>query len=121
MPVEPHPPAPSSRQVRNFSRRDYENMISAGIFGEDEHLELIGGRILAMSPEGPMHAGAIDLCAEALRRIFGPDYTIRVQHALAVDPDDEPEPDLAVVRGSPRDHLTEHPRDAVLVVEVAES
>jgi len=107
--------------LRNFSRRDYENMIRAGILGEDEHLELVGGRIVVMSPEGPVHAGAIDLCAEILRRTFGPDHTVRVQHPLAIDKDDEPEPDIAVVRGGPRDHLTEHPRDAVLVVEVAES
>jgi len=107
--------------VRNFSRRDYENMIRAGILGEDEHLELVGGRIVAMSPEGPAHAGAIDLCAEVLRRIFGPDHTVRVQHPLAVDLEDEPEPDVAVVRGGPRDHLTEHPHTAVLVVEIAES
>jgi Uma2 family endonuclease len=96
-------------------------MIDAGILREDEHVELVGGRIVEMSPEGPLHAGTIDLCAEALRRAFGRGYTVRVQHPLAVDPDSEPEPDLAVVRGSPREHLTGHPREAVLVIEVAES
>jgi Uma2 family endonuclease len=110
-----------SGEQRNFSRRDYENMIGAGIIGEDEHVELIGGRIIAMSPEGPIHAGAIDLCADALRRAFGADHTIRVQHPLAVDAADEPEPDVAVVPGGPRDHLAAHPHAAVLVVEVAES
>lgn len=108
-------------EARNFSRREYENMIRAGILGEDEHLELIGGRIVAMSPEGPVHAGAIDLCAEVLRRVFGDEHTVRVQHPLAVDFEDEPEPDIAVVRGGPREHLGEHPHSAVLVVEVAES
>jgi Uma2 family endonuclease len=120
MPGEPNIPA-TQRQLRNFSRQDYEKMIGAGILGEDEHVELIGGRIVTMSPEGPVHAGAIDLCAEALRRAFGADHTIRVQHPLAVDLEDEPEPDVAVVPGGPRDHLAEHPRAAVLVVEVAES
>jgi Uma2 family endonuclease len=116
MPGAPHPPT-----ARNFSRAEYENMIRAGIVREDEHLELIGGRIVAMSPEGPTHAAAIDLCAEALRSIFSAGYTVRVQHPLAVDVDDEPEPDVAVVRGAPRDHLAEHPHEAVLIVEVAES
>jgi Uma2 family endonuclease len=116
MPGAPNPPT-----TRNFSRVEYENMIRAGILGEDEHLELVGGRIIAMSPEGPMHAAAIDLCADALRSIFASGYTVRVQHPLAVDSDDEPEPDVAVVRGGPRDHLAEHPHDAVLVAEVAES
>ena len=108
-------------ELRNFSRRDYEDMIGAGILREDEHIELIGGRIVTMSPEGPAHAGAIDLCAEALRRVFPSDHTVRVQHPLAIDPEDEPEPAIAVVRGGPRDHLSEHPHEAVLVVEIAES
>jgi Uma2 family endonuclease len=108
-------------ELRNFSRRDYEDMIGAGILREDEHIELVGGRIVTMSPEGPTHAGAIDLCAEILRRVFAADHTVRVQHPLAIDPDDEPEPDVAVVRGGPREHLSEHPHEAVLVIEVAES
>jgi Uma2 family endonuclease len=108
-------------EARNFSRREYDSMVRAGILGEDERLELIGGRIIAMSPEGPLQAGAIDLCAEALRRVFGAGHTVRVQHPLAIDPDDEPEPDVAVVRGGPREHLADHPHEAVLVVEVAES
>jgi Uma2 family endonuclease len=105
--------------ARNFSRREYEKMIDVGILGEDERVELVAGRIVEMSPEGPLHAGTIDLCAETLRRLFGRDYTVRVQHPLAVDPDGEPEPDLAVVRGGPRAHLGGHPHEAVLVVEVA--
>jgi len=40
---------------------------------------------------------------------------------LIVDPDSEPEPDLAVVTGSPRDYVSAHPRTALLVVEVADT
>jgi Uma2 family endonuclease len=108
-------------ELRNFSRQDFDNMIRAGIIGEDEHLELIGGRIVVMSPEGPLHAAAIDLGAEVLRGTFGAGHTVRVRHPLAVADDDEPEPDIAVVRGGPRDHLTEHPHQALLIVEVSES
>src|SRR5262245_61253803 len=103
---EPNNPSATPPPLRNFSRRSHETMIGAGIIGEDEHVELIGGRIIAMSPEGPAHASAIDLCAEAFRRVFGAGHTVRVQHPLAVDLEDEPEPDIAVVVGGPRDHLT---------------
>jgi Uma2 family endonuclease len=106
---------------RNFTRLDFDKMVDAGIVGEDERVELVGGVIVRMSPEGPRHAGTIDLCAEALRRVFGVGFTVRVQHPLVIDPDGEPEPDLAVVPGEPRAHLDAHPRSAVLVVEVAES
>jgi len=107
--------------TRNFSRLEYDKMIDAGAIGEDEHVELVGGAIVEMSPEGPHHAGTIDLCAEILRGAFGPGFTVRVQHPLVIDPDGEPEPDLAVVAGGPRRHLGAHPRSAALVVEVAES
>jgi Uma2 family endonuclease len=117
----PNSSTAGSRPVRNFSRLEYDKMIDAGVIGGDEHVELVGGAIVEMSPEGPHHAGTIDLCAEILRRAFGPAFTVRVQHPLVVDPDDEPEPDLAVVAGAPLEHLGAHPRSAELVVEVAES
>jgi Uma2 family endonuclease len=106
---------------RSFSRVEYDKMIEAGILGEDEHVELVGGAIVTMSPEGPDHAGTIDLCAEVLRRAFGRGFTVRVQHPIVIDPDGEPEPDIAVVVGDPGDHLDAHPRTAALVVEVARS
>ena len=66
MPAGHNGPA-SRRPLRNLSRRDYEHMIGVGILREDEHVELIGGRIVEMSPEGPAHAGASDLCANGSR------------------------------------------------------
>jgi Uma2 family endonuclease len=119
--VMSHGPSLRALPLRNFSRLEYDKMIDAGVFGEGEHVELVGGAIVEMSPEGPHHAGTIDLIAEILRRTFGPGFTIRVQHPLVIDPDGEPEPDLAVVAGEPRAHLDAHPRSAALVVEVAES
>jgi Uma2 family endonuclease len=109
------------RPLRNFSRLEYDKTVDAGVLGGDEHVELVGGAIVEMSLESPHHAGTIDLCAEVLRRAFGSGFTIRVQHPLVIDPDGEPEPDLAVVAGEPRAHLGAHPRSAVLVVEVSES
>jgi Uma2 family endonuclease len=105
----------------NLTRLEYDKLVDVGIIGEDERVELVGGALVEMSPEGPTHAGTIDLCAEALRRAFGPGFTVRVQHPLVIDPDDEPEPDLAVVPGDPREYLGAHPRSAALVVEVSES
>jgi len=111
----------TAARPRNFTRVDYDKMIDAGVLGEDEHVELVGGVIVQMSPEGSAHAVTIDLCAEVLRRAFGAGFTVRVQHPLVIDPDGEPAPDLAVVPGEPRAYLTSHPTHAALVVEVAES
>jgi Uma2 family endonuclease len=116
-----HGPSLRALPLRNFTRVEYDKMIDAGILGEDEHVELVDGAIVAMSPEGPPHSATIDLCADVLRRAFGAAFTVRVQHPLVIDPDGEPEPDLVVVAGSPFDYFEEHPRTAALVVEVSGS
>jgi Uma2 family endonuclease len=121
MSSESHASSPKTLPLRNFSRVEYDKMIDAGTLGEDEHVELVDGVMVAMSPEGPPHSATIDLCADVLRRAFGDAFTVRVQHPLVIDPDGEPEPDLVVVAGSPFDYFDEHPRTAALVVEVAGS
>jgi len=106
---------------RLWARADYERLVSAGVFGPSDRVELLEGEIIERTPEKSRHAAAIDLVAEALRRAFGPAYTIRIQHPLAVSESSEPEPDVAVVPGSARDYVEEHPRTAALVVEVADT
>ena len=96
-------------------------MVEVGILGPDDRVELLAGEIVEMSPEKSRHAAAVDLALEAVRRVFGAGYTIRVQHPLALSEDSEPEPDIAVVVGSPRDYVQGHPASALLVIEVADS
>lgn len=113
--------APAYTTLRRWTRDEYERMIDAGILGPDDRVELVGGEILEMSPERSPHAAAIDLGAETLRRAFGAGFTVRTQHPLALGADSEPEPDLAVVPGTPRDYAAAHPTSALLVVEVADT
>jgi Uma2 family endonuclease len=44
---------------------------------------------------------------------------IRTQAPIALDDQSEPEPDVAVAQGTPREYAGEHPARPVLVVEVA--
>ena len=108
-------------QTRLWSRKEFERLVSAGLFQPEERLELVGGEILKMSPQGSGHATAVTLIENTLRAVFGTNNTIRVQMPLALDPDSEPEPDIAVVLGSPRDYRDAHPTSAELIVEVADS
>jgi Uma2 family endonuclease len=58
---------------------------------------------------------------DALRAALGPGWLVRSQGPIALTDDSEPEPDVAVTRGSRRDYSREHPALPALVVEVAES
>jgi hypothetical protein len=111
----------STVQVKRWSREDYERMIEAGIFAPGERVELIDGEILEMSPQKSPHSTGVSLTAETLRVAFGEGYHVRTRMLLALDPYSEPEPDIAVVRGSPRDYRDAHPSSALLVVEIADS
>ena len=54
-----------------------------------------------------------------LRAVFGTGWYVMVQLPIALDDDSEPEPDVAVVPGAPREYRDGHPSRPVLVVEVA--
>jgi len=81
---------------------------------------LIDGVILEEGPMNPPHAITLGLVEEAVRIAFGAGWWLRHQSPLILGLDLDPEPDLAVVSGRPRDY-TGHPTAADLVVEVADS
>jgi len=108
-------------QIYRWSREEYERMISAGVFHPEVRVELIDGEMLEMTPQGSRHVTAVRLIEDALRAACAQGYDVRVQMPLAIDLDSEPEPDVAVVGGNPRDYRDAHPSTAVLVVEVADS
>src|SRR5215467_11843109 len=106
-------------RTRRWTRREYNRLIELGVLHEDEPIELLAGRLVVREPQRTPHAMATQLAAEALRTAFGPGWSVRVQLPIALDAESEPEPDVAVVGGSPRDYPTEHPSAPALVVEVA--
>ncbi len=108
-------------RTRRWSRHGYDRLIEVGIFRPDERLELIDGELLAREPQRSPHATAISLVAGALRAAFGWGWHVRAQLPVALDDTSEPEPDVAVVRGSPRDYRDAHPSRPVLIVEVADT
>lgn len=107
--------------IKRWTRLEYDRMAEVGLFSPNERVELLEGEIIAVTPQQNPHAAYIGLIDGALRHAFGPSYWIRIQLPLIVDPDSEPEPDIAVVPGSPRDYVHDHPHTAVLVVEAADS
>ena len=107
-------------EERRFTRLEYERMIACGIFTPGDRVELIAGALLVAEPQGSRHASTIGVVADALRAVFGTGWYVMVQLPIALDDDSEPEPDVAVVPGAPRDYRDGHPSRPVLVVEVAE-
>ena len=109
-------------QTRRWTREEYDRMIATGIFHPEERLELIEGEIIAMTPQGSGHATAVRLVEDALRTLFTSGWDVRVQMPLALDPESEPEPDIAVFTVRTGQRLAKPSASEInLLIEVAES
>ena len=105
--------------LRPLSVAEYHRMVDAGVFDEDERLELLEGMVVAMAPQGIPHVKALTILARLLWRVTeGTQFEVRPQNPLTLARS-EPEPDLAVTEARARWPRGRHPETAVLVVEVA--
>ena len=104
---------------RRFTRHEYDRLIEHGILDEDEPIELLDGLLLVKEPQASPHRTSVLLTAGTLGRAFGEGWFVQVQSPIVLDDRSEPEPDVCVVRGAPRDYTSAHPRDPALVVEIA--
>jgi Uma2 family endonuclease len=93
----------------------YDRMVASGAL-EGEHVELLHGLVVDMSPQSPAHAVVLETLVGYFA-ISG--LRMRVQSPLHIGPDCEPEPDLALLAQRPP--AGAHPSTALLAVEVAVS
>ena len=109
------------RSRRLFTADEFEQMAKAGVFREDERLELIDGEIVEMSPIGPGHGTCVAILNKRLVIGVGDRSLVWIQSAARMAIRSVPQPDLALLR--PRSYRRANPRpeDILLVVEVAES
>src|SRR5436190_12259255 len=111
---------PTALPVRRFTVDEYHRMIADGYFARDERIELLEGLIVQKMPRDPVHDAAVELALQLLQAHMPQGWRVGPQCAISTI-DSEPEPDLAVVRGQPRDYLSHHPgpRDIAVLVEVS--
>jgi len=108
-------------QSHRFSRQEYYQMLEVGILTEDSRVELIEGEILALAAQNRRHAYATTKLNRLLMNGYGDGYHVRVQLPIQIDDYSEPEPDFAVVSDAQLEASGEHPCEAILLVEVADT
>jgi len=109
-------------ETRRFTVSEYLRLVEVGVLRPDEHVELIDGLIVSMSPKGPVHSALVSRIVARLVELFPRErFCVRPQCTLALGDDYAPEPDIAVVAGRCEEHERELPRSALLVIEVAET
>ena len=113
-PIEPSEPTRIS--VEHFLR-----LFETGLLGEDDRVELLEGVIVAMTPPNPPHDEAVTICSYSLMRACGERAVVRTQCSFVATAWSLPQPDVAVVPGKLGDYWTAHPRDALLLFEIADT
>ena len=108
---------------RRFTVEQYQQMAAAGIFNEDDRIELIEGEIVEMSPIGPSHSACVSRLIQLIQQQIGSSLIIRVQDPIRLSNRSEPQPDVALVQPRADFYAGGHPEpeDVVLLVEVADS
>jgi Uma2 family endonuclease len=106
-----------------FTVEQYERMGEAGIFSEDDRVELIEGEIVEMTPIGSRHAGAVNRLIELLTSTVGRRATVAAQNPIRIGGHSEPQPDLVLLRRREDFYAARHPEpaDVLLVIEVADT
>lgn len=115
------PSDPAGRLYR-LSVDQYHAMAKAGVFANDERVELLEGLLVHKMTKNPPHVRALKHLCNLLSSMLAEDWHVATQDPISLDTS-EPEPDLAVIRGTEDDYPDSHPRpgDCGLVVEVSDT
>lgn len=116
----PKPPATMRHRVTvDELYRLYEERDPA----DTRRMELIEGEIVVMMPPGPLHSGYTDETEDVIRRKVGSAFRVRCQHPIRINSNNEPQPDIAVVKPRKDAYALSHPNpdDVLLIIEVSDS
>lgn len=80
-----------------FTVDEYEQMVSAGVLGEDDGLELIEGDIVSMSPIGGQHIQVVNRLNRLLVLLLKDRAVVSIQNPVRLK-NSEPQPDVAILR-----------------------
>lgn len=109
--------------LRLWSVEEYHRMAEAGIFDEDERVELLQGKIIYKNKVGTAHCSAVGRINYLLYNILENQCLISIKNPVKLNDYSEPEPDIAVVKIDSLDYADHHPTpdEVYLVIEVADT
>src|SRR5690348_6887239 len=102
---------------------EYERIIAAGALEDPSRVELIDGYLVDKMGKNAEHGYATKEVLKALDARLPVGWASRKEEPVRIPAYDEPEPDIAIIRGSDADYRHRHPTaaDVGLLVEVSET
>src|SRR3954447_25409712 len=101
---------------------EWQKLGEAGIFHEDDRVELLNGEIVIMSPIGYRHAKCVTWLTNFFARRSAGRFDVSPQNPFNLDKHSQPQPDLCLLDPKAAE-VRDHPgADLIyLVIEVADS
>jgi Uma2 family endonuclease len=117
----PPPVALPSEPPARITVGQYHAMLQAGVFAEDERVELLEGWLFHKMAKKATHSVSTRAMRKRLEKLLPLDWDVDSQEPITTL-ESEPEPDVSVVRAGVRDNKKRHPKpkEVGLVVEVSE-
>jgi len=109
--------------IYRLSVAQYHAMLEAGILLSGDPIELLEGWLVLKMGKKPPHSVATTLIRDILLKLLPEGWFLILQEPITIAPRNEPEPDIAIVRGNVRDFLKHHPytADTGLVMEISDT
>jgi Uma2 family endonuclease len=117
------PPPSKTPPLHRITVDEYERIIASGALEDPSRVELIDGYMVDKMGKNAEHSYATKEALKVLDRRLPAGWTWRQEQPVRIPAFDEPEPDVAIVRGSDADyrHRIPEPVDVALLVEVSET
>ena len=108
---------------RRFCVKDFYLMDKAGVFCENDRVELVDGEIVDMAPIGSYHNSCVTTLTHIFVRAVPEGVRVQVQGAVQMDESTMYQPDLAILRPREDDYFESNPtpEDVLLIIEVSDS
>ena len=108
---------------RPITVEEFFQMGSAGIFRDDERIELIDGEIVEMSPIGNEHLWIVTLLVNLISRNVNSNRLVQAQNPIRLQSETALQPDIAVLSSYPQsiEDSPASPKDILLLIEVSDT
>jgi Uma2 family endonuclease len=120
-PPKPVPVPLASLPLRRITVDEYERITDAGVLDDPERVELIDGYMVMKMAKKPGHRFSTVKVRDVLAGRLPAGWFAWTEQPVRIPAYDEPEPDVAVIRGSLDDYRDRNPEPAEvgLIVEVS--
>jgi Uma2 family endonuclease len=114
--AEPVKSLPPGARIWPLTVAAYRVLGEAGLISP--RTELLHGIVYQKMSKSPLHSALVRELVRLLAATPLPGCFVSTEQPLTCDDYSEPEPDIAVIRGSPDSFWRDHPHSAELVIEV---